>query len=124
MLHRAWVLVLPFIVVIAVACTDEAAVSPSSEAPTSAAASGLEVPDLSGLTTTEADQELQGMGLLLEVMTATGGDDHTILAQSPAAGTAAEVGSIVTVTARCSPAPCPFPGESREIYDPCTCASR
>jgi hypothetical protein len=31
--------------------------------------------------------------------------------------------SIVTVQAKCFALPCPFPGNGKQIYDPCTCAA-
>jgi hypothetical protein len=82
----------------------------------------IEVPDVQGLTTTEADRVLIGVGLLLQVTT-EGGDDALVLSQSPQPGTVVDPGTTVTVRARCYPAPCPSPVEGT-IYDPCTCASR
>jgi hypothetical protein len=86
------------------------------------------IPDLSGLTTAQADQELQAIGLLLYVNAVGGGHDKVVLTQTPAPGAAAELGSRVTVTARCYPPPCPAPppplSEDKELYDPCTCSYR
>lgn len=81
------------------------------------------VPDVRGLITAEADRALQRAGLLLEVAP-VGGGDSVVISQSPQPGEPVPSNSIVQVQARCFPAPCPFPGEGKEIYDPCTCAAR
>jgi hypothetical protein len=84
---------------------------------------GTGVPDVRGVTTTEADRTLQGAGLLLQV-DPVGGSDSVVIDQSPEPGAPVPADSTVLVQARCYPAPCPFPGEGKVIYDPCTCAAR
>lgn len=83
------------------------------------------VPDLAGLTTAQADMLLRDVELYLVVnQTVDGTDDKRVVEQRPAAGTAVPPGSVVLVTARCLPAPCPSPPIDQFIYDPCTCAYR
>lgn len=87
------------------------------------AAKTAHVPNLLKLTTSKADSMLQGKELLLSVRP-VGGDDAVVVSQMPEAGERVPRGSVILVEARCYPAPCPFPGEGRSIYDPCTCAAR
>lgn len=92
--------------------------------PTSgASAEKATVPDLRGSTTTAAASTLRQTGLHLKVIP-VGGDDAVVISQRPEAGKVVFGGSAVTVEALCYPAPCPYPGEGKEIYDPCTCAAR
>lgn len=93
--------------------------TPNSEA----AAQNVTVPDVRHSTTRAADNTLRQAGLLLQV-DPVGGDDAVVISQRPDAGRLVSGGSVVTVEARCHPAPCPYPGEGKEIYDPCTCAAR
>ncbi len=100
--------------VLAAGCTDSGPAPPDRD----------HVPSVIGLTTREADARLKNVGLVLRVDPVGGGNDAVVLAQSPAAGASLTRGDVVTVRARCFAAPCPFPGEGKEIYDPCTCAAR
>jgi beta-lactam-binding protein with PASTA domain len=84
----------------------------------------VKVPRLIGLKTGDADRVLGAGGLLLSVEPTDEDGDGTIVSQSPIPGTNVERGTVVTVRARCVPAPCPMPAEGAEIYDPCTCAAR
>jgi hypothetical protein len=83
----------------------------------------VQVPNILQVTTSQADETLQGADLLLRVRP-VGGEDAVVVSQMPPAGERVFRGSIVLVDARCYPAPCPFPGEGKEIYDPCTCSAR
>jgi hypothetical protein len=81
------------------------------------------VPDVVGLNTEQAVVLLDRAGLHFQIR-AIGGRSPTVVRQLPLPGAPAEPGTVVTMDASCYPAPCPFPGEEKAVYDPCTCASR
>ena len=81
-------------------------------------------PIFRGLTSSEADEVLTRSGLLLEVRTNSDGPDGKVNAQNPAPGTIAQPHTKVEASVNCLPAPCPYPGPRKKIYDPCTCKSR
>ncbi|WP_171074616.1 PASTA domain-containing protein [Nonomuraea basaltis] len=63
--------------------------------PETPSSTGVEVPDLSGLTESAATRRLDGLGLTLVVGS---GDSGRVSAQEPAAGSVVDPGSSVTVT--------------------------
>jgi hypothetical protein len=87
------------------------------------ATQGMSVPDVVGLSTTHAVAVVEGAGFRFRIIP-VGGTTPTMVGQDPAAGSLAARGITVTLRASCLPAPCPFPGEGKTIYDPCTCAAR
>jgi hypothetical protein len=113
------------------ACTrapsDRRAVTPGERPPAETVLESpgprISVPDVTQLTTTQADRILTRVGLMIRVNT-VGGDDALVVSQTPLPGTIVDPGSRVRVRARCYPAPCPSPPKGEHIYDPCTCASR
>jgi hypothetical protein len=81
------------------------------------------VPDLIGMSRTEAEAAIEAAGLLPVVATAEGEQDD-VISQTPAVGERVEPGHEVTILVRCPAAPCPYPGEGETIYDPCGCLHR
>ena len=97
---------------------------PPTGAPTTSLPSGFVlVPDVIGLSTKAAVAAMDKAGLGFEIRP-TGGSAPLILGEDPVPGTPVAAGSTVAMDASCQPAPCPFPGEGKTIYDPCTCAAR
>ncbi len=81
------------------------------------------IPNLVGQPDRAADRVSAALGLTLVVRTLPGGTPNTtplVLGQSPPAGTVVRVGSVLHITSRCLPLPCPSPLHGH-ILDPCTC---
>jgi hypothetical protein len=115
--------------IVLTACTSAA--QPSSTQASRATQAGPRtaiVPNLVGMTTQVADRGIKDAGLLLKVnmtgLPVATQPDGLIQSQVPPAGSVIVAGAIVKVDAVCVPKPCPSPTGGRQIYDPCTCASR
>jgi hypothetical protein len=86
----------------------------------------VHVPKLVGMLREKAEHRLRYRGLKPDVVPAGQGDSRTdrVLRQHPHKGKAVQAGSHVKIWCDCYPAPCPSPPPGREIYDPCSCATR
>ncbi|MBI4260662.1 MAG: PASTA domain-containing protein [Actinobacteria bacterium] len=82
------------------------------------------MPDLVGLTRTEASQLLRTMGLVFWVETAGQPLDDIVVGQTPEPGVHLSSGAEVIIRARCLAAPCPTNPAGTLIYDPCSCDFR
>jgi beta-lactam-binding protein with PASTA domain len=123
--------------VLLVSCTSNSVPTskpPSSAGPPTASVvpSGeVRVPHLVGSLAYVADRAAQRLGLRLEVRTLPPTAltrRPRVIAQSPPAGSLVKIGSVLHITARCPPLPCPSPPPGQtpnptpaRIVDPCTC---
>jgi beta-lactam-binding protein with PASTA domain len=82
------------------------------------------VPHLVGLHRPEAVRALEARGLFVQVKPEGSVDDDVVVGQRPEADVRIPRHSLVVLTVRCVPAPCPAPPEGTTIYDPCSCAFR
>ena len=87
----------------------------------------VRVPHLVGSLAYVADRAAQSLGLRLEVHPlppTTLIRRPRVIAQSPSGGSLVKIGSVLHITARCPPLPCPSPPPGQtpaRIIDPCTC---
>ena len=116
------VLALPAMILMS-ACTRGGVPAPTGTPPTSLPSGFVLVPDVIGLSTNAAVAAMDKAGLGFEIHP-IGGTAPVVVGEDPGPGTPVAAGSIVALDASCYPAPCPFPGEGKTIYDPCTCAAR
>lgn len=114
-----------------VACTHSSHETPAGSVPNDRSAVGSPsrealdgaMPDLVGLSRSQAAERLDHLGLLFEVVATGPPGDGTVVGQNPAAGTPLPASAVVRLVVRCVPAPCPSPLHGT-IFDPCTCEAR
>jgi hypothetical protein len=106
------------------ACTSGGGPEPIRHPRTVQGPGGVLVPHLVGLSRREAERALETRGLFVKVQPEGGVIDDLVVGQRPEADVRVPRHSLIVLTVRCVPAPCPAPPEGTTIYDPCSCAFR
>jgi hypothetical protein len=122
---RGTVVLAASLAVALIGCTASSSPPGSSASPPSSQSLAPDrVPELTGLSRSDASKLLGELGVTYFVVPAGPPLDDTVVDQKPQPGTPLKGLKKVVIFARCQAAPCPSPAKGEILYDPCSCSTR